>query len=237
MRRWVAAAALVAVVAAGVLALALTASADKRHLAFTTDVAPTALAAVIHAGQSACEREVHVEEPFDTVQAYVWTGPPSPRLAVTVARSRGGPTLATGAVRAGRVRRLIVFSPSVPLSSRIRAGGFVDVCFRLAGRTPAAFLGHIDTHADPSHAVLVTARGRDRELGSDLRLVFGRRKGRSVLSQLPAVFRRAALFWPSPVGAWTFWVMLAAVLLGVPALLARALRSAASEPPADPSVP
>src|SRR2546426_426601 len=147
MRRWGAAAAFVAIVAAGALALALTAAADERRLAFTTDVLPTGLAAVIQPGQSACERDVHVEQSFDAVQ--------------------------------------------------VRAGG------------------------------------RDRELGTDLRLVFARRQRRSVLSQLPAVFHRAALFRPKPVGAWTFWALLAAVLIGVPALLIRALRSAEADAPAD----
>ena len=124
-------------------------------------------------------------------------------------------------------------APTVRLSSSVRSAGSVDVCFRLAGRGPFALLGHRDTHADPSHAVLVTARGRDRELGRDLRLVFARRQGRSVLSQLPDVFHRAALFRPNPVGAWTFWALLAAVLIGVPALLVRALRSAEADAPAD----
>jgi hypothetical protein len=237
MRRRAAAAVLVAVATAGVLALALTAAGDERRLAFTTDVRPTALAAVIHPGQSACERDVHVEEPFDSVQAYVWAPPQSPRLLVTVARSGNGPALAHGAVPAGHLPRFVVFAPTTHLYSSVRSGGSVDVCYRLAGRKPVAFLGHRDTRADPSHAVLVTAQGRDRKLGTDVRLVFARRKAQSVLSQLPAVFRRAALFRPSPVGAWTFWVLLTVVVLGVPALLVRAVRSADGETPADPGLP
>ena len=233
MRRWGAAAALVAIVAAGALALALTAAADERRLAFTTDVLPTGLAAVIQPGQSACERDVHVEQSFDAVQAYVWAGRPNPRLLVTVARSGGGAVLARGVVPAGFARRVDFSAPSVRLSSSVRSAGFVDVCFRLPGRKAVGLLGHRDTRADPSHAVLVTARGRDRELGTDLRLIFARRQGRSVLSQLPAVFHRAALFRPKPVGAWTFWALLAAVLIGVPALLIRALRSAEADAPAD----
>ena len=47
------------------------------------------------------------------------------------------------------------------------------------------------------------------------------------------VFHRAALFRPNPVGAWTFWALLAAVLIGVPALLVRALRSTEADAPAD----
>jgi hypothetical protein len=41
---------------------------------------------------------------------------------------------------------------------------------------------------------------------------------RSILSQLPAIFDRASLFRPGPVGPWTFWVL----LFGVMPLLAYA---------------
>jgi hypothetical protein len=43
------------------------------------------------------------------------------------------------------------------------------------------------------------------------------------------VFERAALFRPGWVGAWTFWLLLAALVIGVPTLLGRALRAALEE--------
>jgi hypothetical protein len=75
--------------------------------------------------------------------------------------------------------------------------------------------------ADPPAQVVVYRGVAATELAFELV-----RERRSALAQLPDSFERAALFHPGWVGAWTFWVLTAAVLLGVPALLVRALRGA-----------
>ena len=48
-------------------------------------------------------------------------------------------------------------------------------------------------------------------------------KPESALSRLPAAFRHAAPFKLGDIGAWTFWLLAAALLLGAPLLLGRAL--------------
>jgi hypothetical protein len=44
------------------------------------------------------------------------------------------------------------------------------------------------------------------------------------------VFQRASLFRPGFVGAWTYWVLAALMVLAVPALLWRALGGVADAP-------
>jgi len=51
-----------------------------------------------------------------------------------------------------------------------------------------------------------------------------------MLTALPDVFERAALWHPGWVGPWTFWLLLALVLGGVPLLLWRALSEAERVP-------
>ena len=56
-------------------------------------------------------------------------------------------------------------------------------------------------------------------------------ESRSLLSLVPSMAERAALWRPGFVDAWTYAVLGLLVLLGVPVALALALRSAASQEP------
>jgi hypothetical protein len=80
-----------------------------------------------------------------------------------------------------------------------------------------------------------------RELPTDIALVFERDDSRSALSLLATAFERASLWHPGWAGEWIFWVLLVAVVAGVPVLLAAALRASAASrgatdtrPPAQP---
>jgi hypothetical protein len=68
-----------------------------------------------------------------------------------------------------------------------------------------------------------------RQLDTDVAVVFLDDR-RSMLAWLPRAFERASVFRPGFVGAWLFWALAAAVLIGVPLLLARALSDAARAP-------
>jgi hypothetical protein len=93
----------------------------------------------------------------------------------------------------------------------------VDVCVASpAGR--AALYGGPAYDAPGSQAFAGSHAAR-----ADVRMIFYRSDPPSALGLVPRVFERAALFRPDPVGAWTFWALLAAVGLGVPALLGLAL--------------
>jgi hypothetical protein len=67
-----------------------------------------------------------------------------------------------------------------------------------------------------------------RNLGSAAAIVLLRSQSSSVLSLLPTIFRRAALFRPTWMGEWTFWVLLAALVAAFP-LAALAVASATAD--------
>jgi hypothetical protein len=92
------------------------------------------------------------------------------------------------------------------------------------GRVNAALYGGPDLAARTSTASL-----EGQPAGTDISLLFLRSHPASSLSLLPAIFRRAALFRPSWIGAWTFWLLAAVVTLLVPLLLALAVRAAGGD--------
>ena len=103
-------------------------------------------------------------------------------------------------------------------SGRWRPAGKRAVCVRNAGSVPVAIYGAPadtppDLLGDPARRPLPT-------------FTFLREDSASMLSLLPDAFERASRFRPSWVGPWTYWLVLALVAAGVPALLAAALRSA-----------
>ena len=92
------------------------------------------------------------------------------------------------------------------------------VCVRNEGAAPVAINGAPpDTPPD-----LLGDPGR-RALPA---FTFLREGDASMLSLLPEALRRAALFRPRWVGAWTYWLLLAAAMAGLPAALAAGLRAA-----------
>jgi len=215
--------ALLAVMAAGLVALALMAASDKRDLAFTLGVVPSTLAAELGPGATVCQSPIAVPEAFAQVRFQVGTfrrhsGQP---LIVAVRSAGSGRLLGRGRVPAG-YRDL---AQPVAGVGKVGAGRRIAVCVRNAGTRKVALYGNAEAAAQPSQAI---SRGRD--LGTDLTLVFLAAERRSMLTLLPQVFERASVFRPEWVGAWVFWLLTAATLLGVPLLLARALADSAGAP-------
>lgn len=206
---------------AAVVALAVEAAADKRDLAFTLGIVPAGIAADIDPGEEACQVPLVAEERFRAVSfVAVAPGPSRGSAAVRVREVPGGRTLASGR-GGGYVGRS---QPNVRLDREVPAEARIEVCVRNTGRRNLVLYGR---GAGAKLASGVEVDGHSR--GTDLTLVFLRGEQRSALSLVPAMFHRAALFRPRWVGAWTFWVLLALVLCGVPALLAAALRSAETQ--------
>jgi len=228
MSRWVSTAIVLAILVAGVLAVLGVASGDKRDLAFATNVLPSQLGAAVGPGETACERAVHVDGEFDVLRLAVATFPPGPETRVTVSRSGSRAVLATGSIRPGFATSRRMTFPSVHLSRSVKAGGYADICLHVRGSKPVFVAGH---GGFPGNAFLLGRRGEERRLRTDLHFDFLTTRPRSVLSQLPAVFHRAALFRADPIGAWTYWALLALLLVAVPALLVRALWTADRDAP------
>ncbi|MBV9212733.1 MAG: hypothetical protein JOZ25_03705 [Actinobacteria bacterium] len=234
MRRLAIAAIVGAVVALAAGALTALAAVDGRRLAFAGAANPFGRGAWVGLGTVACQKHIHVEAPFDEIVMQLVAFPPEPRISVTVRSAADGRALARGDVPRGVAGGWQhVATPTVSLSRGIPAGRIVDVCIRSVGRLPVGLFGSPHVTAGSSHAAVISPHGVERATGTDIRLVFARRRTRSVLSMVPAMVRRAALFKPGFIGAWTYWVLLAALLVAVPALLVRALWSADRGPLAE----
>ena len=142
-------------------------------------------------------------------------GQPGPPLEVTVVSDTANEVLGQGRFRAGYA------DPTEQAVGVGRVAGEqrIAVCVRNAGRHRVGLYGNADAAARTSRAFL-----GNRGLDTDLTLVFARSEPRSMLSALPDIFERATVFRPGWVGPWLYWALAAAVLAGVPLLLARALR-------------
>jgi hypothetical protein len=194
------------------------ASVDERSVAFLFGAIPRVPAAVLPPRAEVCQTPIELQADADAVSFPVGTrrrtGVP---LTVTVrtlsgrplSRYRIGPGYPSGWVETARFPRL-------------HAGQTISLCIRNDGTHPAYPLGE-DTVVGSG-----TVQG-GRSSTIDIALTFLHSRPRSVLSQVPAMFRRAALFRFRWVGAWTFWALAIAVLVGVPFLCAYALARAARE--------
>jgi hypothetical protein len=217
-----AARAFLAVAAVAVLGLLAASVVDGHDLAFTNGVPITHVAAVIRAGDQACQREIKVIEPFSVVEATATgLGHKTQPLRIEVRDARTRRRLAAGSSPEG-------YPDHAPLPVRVgpvAAGRRIDVCVTNDGRKRIGLEG--GKAESVMGSPLVVGALREEDLALTLR--FRRPAPRSVLSQVPVMFRRAALFRPGWVGPWTFWVLAFLVVLAVPALLARALARAEAE--------
>ena len=210
---------LLGVCALGLAALALVAARDERELAFTHNVRPTHAVAEVAPGGEACQRGVEAGAAFTEVEPLLGTHlRPGPPLAVAVREHGTARVLARGRLPAGARDNQLT---RIRVSPEVEGGRLIDVCFGNRGSYEVVFFGG-PTEEAPGHASVGPQPGT-----GDMRLVYFRSEPRSALSLVPDMFRRSALFRPEPVGAWTFWVLLVLVALGVPLLLAAAVRAAA----------
>ena len=123
-------------------------------------------------------------------------------------RSAGGATLATGQTPKGYGT---LEARTFELDRPVGSGRRLSVCLRSAGPERVSLFG-----AGAGSSVQLANVGRLTSpagaRGEMLALVFTRRHPRSLLSLFPTIFRRAAVFRPSFVGPWTYWVLVAGVL-------------------------
>lgn len=212
---------LAGVAAAGVLVVLIAAALDRRTLAFTLGVLRTGPAAIVEPGSQACQQPpIAVPERFTGVRFVVGTfeGPPQP-LAVTVSRRGGGTQHTTVPARYSDNEGVLA-----RLTEPVTPGAVIGVCIRNEGTAKVAIYGGGNLAYRRSDAAV-----DGQVVAADLALVFERDEPRSVLAQLPRMFERAALFRPEWIGAWTYWVLLVAVVAGVPLALLRALNATADD--------
>lgn len=195
---------------------------DERDLAFVDGVAPLEAVGELAPGAVACQHAVAVIEPFAAIRLTVDTGgAPGPPLIVTVAQGHHD------AHPAARVPDGYVSSITDPRTGpvarigRVVRSGAVDVCVGNHGKRPVLIGGARQTQRGDG---ALTIGGRD--VDGAMTLTFLRERPASLLAELPAAFRRAALFHPPFVGAWTFWLLAVLVAIGVPVLIGLAVRAA-----------
>jgi hypothetical protein len=208
---------LLAVTLAALVALAAIGLADDRG--YRLDVRSESQV-LIRPGQELCRGTVRSPGAgADHVRFWVRSGSDgqAPPIRVYVRRSRTSQTLADGLVEAGPagVR-------SAQLTGSVAGSRKVAVCFVDVGATDAILSPRPGTRT----RVAVESFEPLADY-ADVGVELIRGDNRSVLEALPNAFDRAALFRPGWVGAWTYWLLLAALAVGVPLLLAGALSSAA----------
>jgi hypothetical protein len=146
-----------------------------------------------------------------------------PPIVVFVRRSRTAQTLADGSADAGPPG-----ARTVGLRGSVAGSRKVVACFLNAGARPAIL------SPPPGTPTRVTVERSDARADyADIGLELNRSDNRSLLALLPDAFDRASLFRPGWVGGWTYWLLLVALVIGVPVLLSRALASASAEDEAD----
>jgi hypothetical protein len=207
-------------VAVGLLGLLAVAGGDQRDLAFTTGVVPTIPAAGLRPGAQVCQTNVIVPTSFTRVRIKAGSpGGPGQPLEVQV-RDESNARIAGGRIPGG-------YPYTTEQSARVgevAAGRRVAVCVVNAGTRRVQIFGNTDVASLPTSAYV-----GGKLLKTDVTLVYLRDHDRSMLSWLPDVFDRAAVFRPGWVGPWVYWLLTALAVVGVPALLARALADCASE--------
>jgi hypothetical protein len=232
---------LVAALLVGIVALVVGALTSDSDVAQTVGVLPVYPVAPLAAGEEACESPVALADPVERVRFHIGTfGKPGPPLAFTVRNAGGAFTLGHGDFPGGWVDD---GSPKDVTVGRIAGDQSVSVCVRNKGATPAFVYGDIYTGTFGTgplgvRPTITTAAGSvdGKEIPGDLAVEFTTPQPRSLLARLPGAFRPAALFRPAGVGAWTYWLLAALILVAAPFLLLRALVRAGDEDP-DPPLP
>lgn len=209
----------VVVLAVGLGAVAIAGSKAHHARAFSLNVPASRQVAKLTAGQRACEGPITSPVPFGGIRAFAFS-PRSPApLHFVVSATRGHRVLARGtalaAVGFGAV--------TATLDAPVPAGRRLNVCMG-AGSGRIVLDGGVRPGDNPIH-LRVAGRTHPYEVS----LVMLERRPRPFLSLLPTIFDRAALFRPGWVGAWTFWVLALALLVGVLALGISVSRAALEE--------
>ena len=212
-----------AVFAAGLVLLVVLAVTRDSPLVYTIGSGAAAPSAPLKAGEEACQGPLSPPaEAFDRVVLSLGTyGKPGQPVDVLVRDAASRRVLSRGRLAGGYPDIARAPEHSIPVTS-ITPHAAIEVCARNAGSAKVAVFGATGLAHRTSSA---TVAGKAQP-GVDLAVRLERGQPRSLLARLPDAFTHASQFKPGWVGAWTFWVLTALVLIAVPLLLARALSGA-----------
>jgi GT2 family glycosyltransferase len=206
----------------GLVVLVLSAADDRSAVAFTNEAPSSAEVVSIAPRDTVCQRVADVPASFEGVSVPLYSGGSSGAFAVAVRDARSGRILGRGTGMAPDVPNFV----AIPTGT-VGAGRAVDVCIvsQTGGRLGVYGVGQGQRRV---------TRGTVR-VGRIALVFFG--PSRSLLDRIPDAFRRAELFKPVWMGSWTFWLLAALVVLGIPLLLGAALWRALRTTPPAPSGP
>jgi hypothetical protein len=209
-------------IAAALLVVAL--SSDRHQPRFTLGVAPKAPVVNLDPSQQVCQGPIHVpaEAEFDHVRTFLGTyfRPAGPRMRIVVESYPSGRELRSGTIAEG-YPDIAQAPPLVATVGTVHANQRIWVCIENVGHAHVAVFGD-DGDASPNTYAMLDGRSRVR---ADITLDFSRDTHPRLLSLVPKAFGRAALFRVPWFGAWTYWLLLASVLLVAPAALLYAMRA------------
>jgi hypothetical protein len=204
------------VVAVAVIVLVILGLHAERTQVLSLRVPDSETVATLTPRSAACEGPVGAAT--GSIQAAtIWGASVSRRTTLEVyARSGAGGIVARGRAPAGTVAA----TQTVDLVPQTHRNHQVTICVRDAGTAPFMLLG-----SATNPGVRTTIGGKRTSAQFSLALLGPRR---STFSGLPLAFSRAALFRPGWVGSWTFWVLLAGLLVAA-GLIATAVMAASHE--------
>ena len=111
-------------------------------------------------------------------------------------------------------------SRTTVLTTPIPSGKRISVCLHNHGPSSTTVLG---SGTNPLSGTVTIANKADPQA---MALLFLEPHERSLLSLVPTALRRASLFRPGWIGAWTFWALGVALLLGFGVLTIAVVRAA-----------
>jgi hypothetical protein len=204
---------------------------EHRRTAFSVDVPAATPVARLTAGRPVCQRPVSVPSAFSAVRLWIASRSLHPVPVTLSVRGRGRTPFDIGgqlSMPAGVVPGALT-SATANFGRTVSAGALIELCLRAAGGGPLYLFGAGPTIGS---GVISPAPSAGPQAAS---LVFLSPHSRSVLALLPTMLDRAALFRPTWMGAWTYWVLLAglvaAVLLLGASVAATARADAGSDSP------
>lgn len=216
---------LLAVCAAGVVAVLVGGLVRQTPRGFTIGVPASIPAISLKARHVVCQRPIAIPAggAFDRVRLVLGTfaRPAGPALDVTV-RSAAGRVLSRGTVAAGFPDITKAPSQVVALDDRVGAGSALQVCIANRGPRAVGLYGA----GEPASRTSSAYEGA-KALGVDVSMSF-ERAPRSELGLAGRVFDRASLFRFPGQGRWLYWAAAVVCALLVPLVLAAALCSALS---------
>ncbi len=174
-------------------------------------------------GQEACVSDVLFTPEAEEVKVQVTRTrqDAGPRLAVT-ASAEGYGARAAAPAGYGPRQDLEVALPPAP-----RQVGGGKLCVRNAGRTDVWFLGTVEERALATQRTSIDGRPAPVQLAVTLQ----EREPRAFLARVGELVDRAAAFRPAYLGPAVLWLLLAGVVLLVPAAVLAAFRRALDEDP------